>query len=87
MAQELWPGINQAGPCPCQMEIAKVIVLHKAKKDPSLPKAYRPISLLSTIGKALEAVIATRISHLVEKHYLLQPTILERGAGGPVNKP
>ncbi|GAA93188.1 reverse transcriptase, partial [Aspergillus luchuensis IFO 4308] len=50
---------------------AKIVVLRKPGKDPSLPKAYRPISLLSTLGKALESIVATRISYLVEKHHLL----------------
>jgi hypothetical protein len=59
------------GCVPDQWKIAKIVVLPKPNKVPSLLKSYRPISLLSTLGKALEAVIATRISHLVEEHHLL----------------
>lgn len=48
------------------------MVLRKPGKDDySNPKNYRPIALLSTIGKALESVIAGRISYLVEKSGLL----------------
>ena len=51
--------------------MAKIVVLPKGGRDPSLPKSYRPISLLATLGKVLEAVVANTISTLVEKHQLL----------------
>ena len=51
---------------------AKIIVLRKpGKPDYAMPGAYRPISLLNTLGKLLEAVMARRLSYLVEKHGLL----------------
>ena len=34
-------------------------------------KSYRPIALLNTIGKALESILASRISYCVETHNLL----------------
>ena len=34
-------------------------------------QAYRPISLLNTLGKALESILAQRIAYAVEKHRLL----------------
>jgi hypothetical protein len=37
----------------------------------AIPKAFRPISLLATIGKGLEAVVANRLSFMAEKHGLL----------------
>jgi hypothetical protein len=38
---------------------AKTVVLRKpGKSDYLIPRAYRPISLLNTLGKLLEAVIA-----------------------------
>jgi len=36
--------------------------------DYTNPNAYRPISLLNTLGKLLEAVIAKRLSYYAEKH-------------------
>lgn len=36
--------------------------------------AYRPISLLNTLGKLLEAVMARRLSYLAEHHGLLPDT-------------
>lgn len=44
------------------------------KADYSVPGAYRPISLLKTLGKLLEAVIARRLSYLAENHGLLPDT-------------
>lgn len=54
---------------------ANTIVLRKPRKpDYTDPKAYRPIALLDTIGKALESVIATRINDYAEEHNLLPKT-------------
>jgi hypothetical protein len=41
------------------------------KGDYTQAKAWRPISLLATLGKALEALVAERISYMVEEHKLL----------------
>lgn len=34
-------------------------------------KVYRPISLLRTIAKVLEAIVASRLSYIVERYNLL----------------
>jgi hypothetical protein len=63
--------INE-GKLPKQWKNAKIIPLKKPEKgDYSLAKHWRPISLLPTLGKALESVIAERISHAVESLGLL----------------
>lgn len=41
------------------------------KEDYTIAKAWRPISLLATLGKILESVVAERISHAVETYGLL----------------
>jgi hypothetical protein len=41
------------------------------KPDYTVPKAFRPISLLATISKGLEAVVANRLAYLAERHSLL----------------
>jgi len=47
-------------------------VLRKADKpDYSLPKAYRPITLLNTIAKILSSIVAEDLVHLSETHNLL----------------
>ncbi|THC87303.1 hypothetical protein EYZ11_013252 [Aspergillus tanneri] len=60
---------------PKRWRSAKIVVLRKpGKPDYSIPGAYRPISLLNTLGKLLEAVMARRLSYLAEKHGLLPDT-------------
>jgi hypothetical protein len=57
---------------PRQWRVAKIIPLKKPNKgDYTQAKAWRPISLLSTLGKLLEAVVAERISYAVETYGLL----------------
>jgi hypothetical protein len=53
------------------MVIIHEFITNKEISDYSVPKAYRPIALLNTVGKVLEAVIASRISYLAEAHHLL----------------
>jgi hypothetical protein len=56
------------GQLPDQWRSAKIIPLKKPDKDDyRIAKAWRPISLLSTLGKILEAVVADRISYAVEQ--------------------
>jgi ribonuclease HI len=60
------------GSLPSQWRHARIIPLKKpGKEDYTVAKAWRPISLLATLGKVLESVIAERISHAVETHGLL----------------
>jgi len=50
-------------------------VLKKQRKPKySDPGAWRPIALLSTIGKVIEALTANRISTAAEEHHLLPDT-------------
>ncbi len=57
---------------PDQWKTARIIPLRKPQKeDYSIPGAYRPISLLSTLGKMLEAVMAQRLAYLSDIHSLL----------------
>ena len=51
------------------------VVLRKPGKPRyDMPKAYRPIALLNTLGKLLTAVIAEQLTYYTEKHALLPPT-------------
>jgi hypothetical protein len=40
----------------------------------TVPKAYRPIALLNRIGKIMDAILARRLSYLVEAHHVLPDT-------------
>jgi hypothetical protein len=60
---------------PRQWKRALIVVLQKpGKPDYSIPSAYRPISLLNTLGKLLEAVMAKRLSYYAETYGLLPDT-------------
>jgi len=84
--REIWPSLSDEivtlmqrsldeAELPLLWKEATIIPLRKAGKDDyTSAKSYRPISLLQTISKVLEAVIAERISYLVETHELLPTT-------------
>ena len=46
---------------------ALIIPIHKPGKEPSDPKSYRPISLLSCVGKVAERLVNTRLQWHMEK--------------------
>ncbi|GBN17290.1 Retrovirus-related Pol polyprotein from type-1 retrotransposable element R1 [Araneus ventricosus] len=46
----------------------KLIIFNKTGKGPSLPNAYRPICLLSALGKILDKLLVFRITHLLHKN-------------------
>ncbi|KAJ6437917.1 reverse transcriptase [Purpureocillium lavendulum] len=85
--RQLWPVVKHRvlalfqaslrdGVVPDPWRAAKIIPLKKPEKgDYTEAKAWRPISLLSTLGKILEAVVAERISYVVETYGLLPRTI------------
>ena len=51
---------------------AKVVPIPKPNKpDYSVPKAYRPISLLECCGKLLEKIVAKRVLHDLNTHHIL----------------
>ncbi|KAI7764320.1 hypothetical protein LZL87_014170 [Fusarium oxysporum] len=81
--KQVWPSVKhdvleifqaslEEGVIPKQWRHARIIPLKKPGKDDyTIAKAWRPISLLATLGKALESVVAERISYAVEAHGLL----------------
>lgn len=81
--KETWPVIKhhvlalfqaslEEGMMPHQWRHAKIIPLKKpGKEDYTTAKSWRPISLLATLGKILESVVAERISYAVETYGLL----------------
>ena len=54
--------------------IIVILRKHGGNRDYTSPKSYRPISLLNTIGKIMEAILATRISFMATTHNLLPTT-------------
>ena len=49
-----------------QWRCAEVLAVPKPGGDPSLPKGYRPISLLSCISKVLERIVTDRLTFSLE---------------------
>jgi len=84
--REVWPVLRdeimaimsvslQKARLPDLWKKANIIPLRKAGKDDHTSvKSYRPISLLQTISKVLESVVAERVSYLVETNGLLPRT-------------
>jgi hypothetical protein len=68
---------------PNQWKRARIVIIRKdGKPDYSDPEVYRPISLLNTLGKLLEAVMAKRLSYYAETYRLLPNTQFGGRPGG-----
>lgn len=59
------------GTYPTLWKQATLIPIQKAGKDPKLSSSYRPISLLSCLGKTMERLINTRLTWWLEHNNLL----------------
>lgn len=56
------------GKIPEKWKTADLVIIGKGQgKEPTDPKSYRPISLLTTMSKALEHIICTRLKTQIEK--------------------
>ena len=69
---------------PLRFRTATVVVLRKPGKTPeqrTTPGGWRPISLLSTVGKLLERILAIRIASAAEEHRLLPEGQMGNRAG------
>lgn len=58
---------------PTRWKTGKVIPILKPGKDPTLPKSYRPITLLSAVSKILERLILQRLMVHVEQQQVIMP--------------
>lgn len=56
---------------PADWKSAKIIMIRKKREDPAFPQNYRPISLLSSLGKILEKVIHTRLQDQVDERNII----------------
>ena len=92
--QELWPVLRshitalfrlslETATVPQSWKLAKIVPLRKPNKsDYTLAKAYRPIYLLATLGKNLEAVVAEGFRIWLRHTICCPRATLERGKGG-----
>ena len=60
------------GYMPKSWKLAKIVPVHK-KDSTDTPSNYRPISLLPTVSKVIEKVVANRITHHLNKWKLYYP--------------
>ena len=58
----------------CWRQATGIVLKKPGKPDYSQPKAYRVISLLNCLGKALERMLASRLGYLAETTNLLDPS-------------
>jgi hypothetical protein len=52
---------------------ATLVVLAKPNRDPTIPRSYRLIALLSTLGKGLERLVARRLAWTVIREKIVHP--------------
>ena len=55
-------------------EFTTVVLRKPGKPSYEIPKAHRPIALISTMAKVLTAIVAENLSSAVEKHQILPKT-------------
>ena len=60
---------------PTPFKVAEVVLLPKPGRDLTSSKGWRPISLLSCLGKGLERLVAKRISWLAIQHKAVPPQL------------
>ncbi|CAF1527231.1 unnamed protein product [Adineta ricciae] len=68
---KLYNAILKLGYIPAMWKKANIILLLKPKKDKKHPSSYRPISLLSCIGKLLEKIIKQRLMLQLKRRNIL----------------
>ncbi|KAI8126988.1 putative RNA-directed DNA polymerase from transposon X-element [Lucilia cuprina] len=56
---------------PSIFKTAKIIPIHKPNKPKNDPGSYRPISLLSNLGKLLEKIVHSRLNQFIEENSIL----------------
>ncbi|CAF4777969.1 unnamed protein product, partial [Rotaria magnacalcarata] len=68
---KLFNQILKQGYIPTKWKTANIILILKPKKDKQHPSSYRPISLLSCLGKLLEKIIKQRLMLELERRNIL----------------
>jgi len=64
--------LHGPGLCAAVVKTAKIVAPKKpGRADYTVPKAYRPISLLPTMSKSHEVIVAARLFYLAERYSLL----------------
>jgi hypothetical protein len=70
----LFNSILKLGYFPTIWKAAKVIPIHNSNKPPTDANPYRPISLLNSISKIVERIIASRLTTFFNQNHLIPDT-------------
>ena len=60
--------IFDSGVVPHDWSVGKIITIYKQKGDPTDPVNYRPITLLSCLGKLFTSILNNRLQVFTEKY-------------------
>jgi ribonuclease HI len=72
--RRLFEACLRTGYHPVPLRTAEVVMLRKPdKKNYTDPRAWRPIALLSCIGKGLERLVARRMARIALQHTVISP--------------
>ena len=66
--------ILDAGNIPESWSIDNICSIYKNKGDPLIPENYRPITLVSCLGKLFTSVLNNRLTRFLDEHELLSET-------------
>ena len=66
--------ILESGHIPESWTVGIIKPLYKSKGDPTLLENYRPITILSCMGKLFTAILNSRLNNYVEENNLLNET-------------
>lgn len=68
---QIYNAVTRLEHIPSAWKQAEVIMIHKAGKPPNEASSYRPISLLSSIGKLFERLYVKRLKKIVEERKII----------------
>ena len=81
----LFTDVRVSGGAPSPLTKLVIISLDKPGEDPSSCKAKRPISLINSVAKILEAVVLHRLLPLVEPHLCPNQFAYRAGRGAEMH--
>ena len=73
MYTKLFNLIFENGLIPESWPVGTIKPIYKNKGDPKLPENYRPITILSCLGKLFTAIINKRLNKFSEENELIEP--------------
>lgn len=71
--ERLYSACLKIGWHPTSFRDATLVVLPKPNRNPAIPRSYRLIALLSTLGKGLERLVARRLAWIAIHEKLVHP--------------